>query len=403
MPSCSTATTSNRERLEPALCRDRRRVAPRRQFGAGQEADLYVDQNLGATAGPGPRSATQLVGLDYVLFRDQVLECRRCPVARLRGLAAPRPRGLRRDGSVCRGARSRAHARRDGGAVARRRRGGRAERWPSGCVPSNRRGPARRGRSARRGPRGSCRLVRPVRHGGRLVGLDPSAWGSRPDKPAAVTARSVTARAGEVLDGRDNCDCPAPGSRARRRRAPGPRVGTRRHARGTGATKDRRGGEPGVERLGGARVTQDLVAKGPPTAPGPPPFWSIAASCSGTERPVGDGENDHTGGARRAALRIEVRVEHHGIEHEHQTGPRASPGLNVVESALADLFLDPDRAADVTDELAAPRRRGPGSGSRDRRASAPPSQQRHEDAVGRCTIAPGVRRAAPREKATHDL
>ena len=47
-------------------------------FGAGQDADVALDQNLGAAAGLG-RSGTFLAGLDYALFRDQVLEQRRSP------------------------------------------------------------------------------------------------------------------------------------------------------------------------------------------------------------------------------------------------------------------------------------------------------------------------------------
>jgi spore coat polysaccharide biosynthesis predicted glycosyltransferase SpsG len=47
-------------------------------FGAQQEADLVLDQNLGATADPA-RGGTVLAGLDYVLFRDQVLRHRRTP------------------------------------------------------------------------------------------------------------------------------------------------------------------------------------------------------------------------------------------------------------------------------------------------------------------------------------
>lgn len=49
-------------------------------FGAAQSADLYLDQNLGASrvSGPAvPRDAVQLLGLDHVLFRNQILEHRR--------------------------------------------------------------------------------------------------------------------------------------------------------------------------------------------------------------------------------------------------------------------------------------------------------------------------------------
>jgi spore coat polysaccharide biosynthesis predicted glycosyltransferase SpsG len=43
-------------------------------WGAGQDADVYLDQNLGATAPLGPRrDAVHLAGLDYALFRDDVL------------------------------------------------------------------------------------------------------------------------------------------------------------------------------------------------------------------------------------------------------------------------------------------------------------------------------------------
>jgi spore coat polysaccharide biosynthesis predicted glycosyltransferase SpsG len=47
-------------------------------FGAEQEADIVLDQNLGAVADPA-RSGTVLAGLDFVLFRDQVLRHRRSP------------------------------------------------------------------------------------------------------------------------------------------------------------------------------------------------------------------------------------------------------------------------------------------------------------------------------------
>ncbi|MEO6999018.1 MAG: hypothetical protein ABI112_13130, partial [Terracoccus sp.] len=49
-------------------------------FGAAQTADLYLDQNLGAVAATGrgvPEDAVQLLDLDHVLFRDQILEHRR--------------------------------------------------------------------------------------------------------------------------------------------------------------------------------------------------------------------------------------------------------------------------------------------------------------------------------------
>ena len=49
-------------------------------FGAAQSADLYLDQNLSAVAavGPGvPADAVQLLDLDHVLFRDQILDHRR--------------------------------------------------------------------------------------------------------------------------------------------------------------------------------------------------------------------------------------------------------------------------------------------------------------------------------------
>lgn len=47
-------------------------------FGAEQEADLVLDQNLGAVPDPA-RPGEALAGLDYVLFRDQVLRHRRSP------------------------------------------------------------------------------------------------------------------------------------------------------------------------------------------------------------------------------------------------------------------------------------------------------------------------------------
>lgn len=45
-------------------------------FGGGQEADLYLDQNFGATPAPGVDPDRQLLGLDYSLFRDEVLRHR---------------------------------------------------------------------------------------------------------------------------------------------------------------------------------------------------------------------------------------------------------------------------------------------------------------------------------------
>ncbi|TWP35072.1 PseG/SpsG family protein [Leekyejoonella antrihumi] len=47
------------------------------QFGAGQSADLYVDQNLGAEPAAGQDPGGFLAGLDYALFRDSVLQHRR--------------------------------------------------------------------------------------------------------------------------------------------------------------------------------------------------------------------------------------------------------------------------------------------------------------------------------------
>lgn len=52
-------------------------------FGAEQEADLYLDQNLGAGLPAGrsvPPDAVHLLGLEHVLFRDQVLRHRRTDV-----------------------------------------------------------------------------------------------------------------------------------------------------------------------------------------------------------------------------------------------------------------------------------------------------------------------------------
>lgn len=49
-------------------------------FGAGQGADIVLDQNLGATADLS-HSRTVLAGLDFALFRDQVLAHRRPPDA----------------------------------------------------------------------------------------------------------------------------------------------------------------------------------------------------------------------------------------------------------------------------------------------------------------------------------
>lgn len=46
-------------------------------FGSHQDADLYVDQNLGAVRLPDlPADRRMLAGLDYVLFRDEVIDRR---------------------------------------------------------------------------------------------------------------------------------------------------------------------------------------------------------------------------------------------------------------------------------------------------------------------------------------
>lgn len=45
-------------------------------FGAGQSADLYLDQNFGARADQHRPPDVQLLGLDYALFRDEVLRHR---------------------------------------------------------------------------------------------------------------------------------------------------------------------------------------------------------------------------------------------------------------------------------------------------------------------------------------
>ncbi|GAB3875535.1 PseG/SpsG family protein [Terrabacter terrigena] len=45
-------------------------------FGAGQDADLYLDQNFGARPAPGIAPERQLLGLDHSLFRDEVLRHR---------------------------------------------------------------------------------------------------------------------------------------------------------------------------------------------------------------------------------------------------------------------------------------------------------------------------------------
>lgn len=50
------------------------------EFGAAQEADVYVDQNLGATAhSGGPHGSTSLAGTDFTLLRDAILQRRRVP------------------------------------------------------------------------------------------------------------------------------------------------------------------------------------------------------------------------------------------------------------------------------------------------------------------------------------
>jgi spore coat polysaccharide biosynthesis predicted glycosyltransferase SpsG len=56
-------------------------------FGAGQEADLYLDQNLDAKPLPGlPARATMLAGIEFALLRDNVRNLRR---------TAPTPLGSR--------------------------------------------------------------------------------------------------------------------------------------------------------------------------------------------------------------------------------------------------------------------------------------------------------------------
>ncbi|GGB38815.1 UDP-2,4-diacetamido-2,4,6-trideoxy-beta-L-altropyranose hydrolase [Flexivirga endophytica] len=50
------------------------------EFGAAQQADLYVDQNLGATPHQGgPTGSRCLTGPDFTLLRDSVLQRRRAP------------------------------------------------------------------------------------------------------------------------------------------------------------------------------------------------------------------------------------------------------------------------------------------------------------------------------------
>ena len=56
-------------------------------FGAGQEADAYLDQNLDAPPVNAGSGADQLLGLDHVLFRDAVLRHRHRPDR----AAPPRP------------------------------------------------------------------------------------------------------------------------------------------------------------------------------------------------------------------------------------------------------------------------------------------------------------------------
>lgn len=46
------------------------------EFGADQAGDLYLDQNLGAVARPRTSPGEQLLGLDYALFRDELLRHR---------------------------------------------------------------------------------------------------------------------------------------------------------------------------------------------------------------------------------------------------------------------------------------------------------------------------------------
>ncbi len=46
-------------------------------YGGAQEADLYLDHNLGARPDSGRNGAVQLLGLRYALFRDEVLRHRR--------------------------------------------------------------------------------------------------------------------------------------------------------------------------------------------------------------------------------------------------------------------------------------------------------------------------------------
>lgn len=58
-------------------------------FGAEQDADIVLDQNLGAVPDPA-RSGTALTGPDFVLFRDQVLRHRRAPGSIRTAEAPPR-------------------------------------------------------------------------------------------------------------------------------------------------------------------------------------------------------------------------------------------------------------------------------------------------------------------------
>ncbi|MCA1782629.1 MAG: hypothetical protein LC679_10780 [Intrasporangiaceae bacterium] len=50
------------------------------RFGSGQEADLLLDQNVGAEAGSSVTAGTKaLLGLRFALFRDEILRERRSP------------------------------------------------------------------------------------------------------------------------------------------------------------------------------------------------------------------------------------------------------------------------------------------------------------------------------------
>ena len=159
-----------------------------RAFGAEQEADIVLDQNLGAVADPA-RSGTCPRRPRLRPLSDQVLGAAGpgAPPAVARPRGSPRacsrssvaPTRMPRPGR-------RSPPPRDGLPGARRLRRRTARDRRGAARSRDRPGPDDRGRAARRGPRRSCRDVRPaVTAPARRCGSS-SAWGS-PRRSICVT------------------------------------------------------------------------------------------------------------------------------------------------------------------------------------------------------------------------